>query len=76
MATERHEIDARQARIDTMVAEFRAAQQRRLVRYGIALWERTEAAQRRLQLTGPEEAPSAESEGPSVDLTGSGPELP
>lgn len=46
MAVERHDIDNRQARIDKMIAEFHAARQRRLVKQGIALWNRTEAALR------------------------------
>jgi hypothetical protein len=37
MAIERGDIDERQARLDVIVAEFRAAQQRRLVKQGIAL---------------------------------------
>ena len=35
--------DERQARLDFMVEEFRAAQQRRIVKRGIALWNRTVA---------------------------------
>jgi hypothetical protein len=31
-------------RLDTMIAEFRAARQRRLEKQGIALWNRTESA--------------------------------
>ena len=31
-------------RLDTMIAEFRAARQRRLEKQGIALWNRTETA--------------------------------
>jgi hypothetical protein len=45
-AIEQHDIDERQARIDAMTAEFRAAQQRRFVKHGIALWNRTEVALR------------------------------
>ena len=41
------EIVALQARVDANIAEFRAAQQRRLVKQGIDLWNRTEASQRR-----------------------------
>ena len=33
-----------QSRRDAMIEEFRAAQKRRLVKQGIALWNRTEAA--------------------------------
>ena len=46
MAIERGDIDERQARLDVIVSEFRAAQQRRLVKQGIALWNRSDAAQR------------------------------
>ena len=46
MAIERNDLDERQARLDAMIAEFRAAQQRRLVKVGKALWRRTEEAQR------------------------------
>jgi hypothetical protein len=38
------ERDERQARIDALIEQFRAAQQRRLVKRGIALWKRAEAA--------------------------------
>jgi hypothetical protein len=44
MALQQDDIAARQARLETMIAEFRAAQQRRLVKQGMALWNRTEAA--------------------------------
>ena len=44
MAIDRDDSDERQARIDAMLEEFRAAQQRRLVKRGIALWNRAEAA--------------------------------
>lgn len=44
MAIEGNATDERQARLDRMIAEFRTAQQRRLVRRGVALWNRTEAA--------------------------------
>jgi hypothetical protein len=53
---ERDNIDTRQARLDKMIAEFHAARRRRLVKYGIALWNRTEAAQRE-QLTAQVEPP-------------------
>lgn len=36
-------IDERQAKIDALTAEFRAAQQRRQVKLGMALWNRAEA---------------------------------
>ena len=45
MAIDRSDHDERQARIDAMIEEFRAAQQRRLVKRGIARWNRVEAAQ-------------------------------
>jgi hypothetical protein len=44
MAIDRNDSDERQARLDKMIEEFRAAQQRRLVKTGILLWNRTEAA--------------------------------
>jgi len=47
LATGRHGLEALQARLDRMIAEFRAARQRRLVKQHLALWER-EAAQRAL----------------------------
>lgn len=48
MAIDRNDIDERQARLDVMIAEFRAAQQRQTVKQGIALWNRTELAQPKL----------------------------
>ena len=45
MAIDRNDTDERQARLDLMIEEFRAAQQRRLVKQGIVLWNRAEAAQ-------------------------------
>ena len=44
MAIDRNDSEERQARLDKMIEEFRAAQQRRLVKAGIALWNHTEAA--------------------------------
>jgi hypothetical protein len=44
MPIDRNDTEARQARLDKMIEEFRAAQQRRLVKAGIVLWNRTEAA--------------------------------
>jgi hypothetical protein len=44
MAVKREHANERRARIDAMIDEFRAAQQRRLVKRGIVLWKRTEAA--------------------------------
>ena len=49
MTIDRKKSDERQARIDAMIEEFRAAQQRRLVKRGIALWNRAEAAQRAME---------------------------
>jgi hypothetical protein len=46
MPIERNDVDERQARIDGMVAEFRAARQRRRVKQGTARWKRTEEALR------------------------------
>ena len=46
MAIKQNDRDERQARLDAMIAEFRAAQERRLVKVGKALWRRTEEAQR------------------------------
>ena len=46
MAIERGDIDERQARLDVIAAEFRAAQRRRLVKQGITLGNRTAAPQR------------------------------
>lgn len=44
MAVERDDTEERQARLDAMVDEFRAAQHRRLAKRAIALWNRTAAA--------------------------------
>jgi len=46
MVSERNKVEAHQARLDAMIAEFRVARQRRLVKQGIALWNRTEVVQR------------------------------
>jgi hypothetical protein len=46
MAIEQDNVEERQARLDAMIAEFRAAQQRRLVKVGKALWQSTEKAHR------------------------------
>jgi hypothetical protein len=45
--------DERQARIDTMIDEFRAAQQRRLLERGLALWRRAEATETAMAYTPP-----------------------
>jgi len=57
MAIKGEDVDALQARLDTMSAELRAARQRRLVKQGIALWERTEATQPELELVDDTELP-------------------
>jgi hypothetical protein len=44
MAIDRNDREERQARLDAMIEEFRAVQQRRLVKRGIVLWKRAEAA--------------------------------
>jgi len=46
MAIEQDNLEERQARLDAMIAEFRAAQRRRLVKVGKASWRRTEETQR------------------------------
>ena len=46
MAIPRSPLEEQQARLDTMVEEFRLARQRRLEKQGIALWNRTEQAYR------------------------------
>ena len=53
MAIDRNDSEERQARLDKMIEEFRAAQKRRLLKVGIALWNRTEAAQRALACVEP-----------------------
>ena len=45
MAIDRNTGEERQARVDAMFEDIRAAQQRLLVKRGIALWNRAEAAQ-------------------------------
>ena len=42
MAIQRSHLEEQQARLDTMLEEFRLARQRRLEKQGIALWNRTE----------------------------------
>ena len=46
MAIECNDSEDRQARLDAMIEEFRAAQQRRLVKAELALWNRNQTAQR------------------------------
>ena len=53
MTIDRKKSDERQARIDAMIEEFRAAQQRRLVKRGIVLWNRAEASQRAMECVAP-----------------------
>jgi len=45
MGIDRNDSEERQARLDAMIEEFHAARQRRLVKRGIVLWNRAEAAQ-------------------------------
>ena len=49
MAIERNTLEEQQARLDVMIAEHRVAEQRRLVKLGIALWNRTESSQQRAE---------------------------
>ena len=56
MAIDRNDSDERQARLDAMIEEFRAAQQRRLVKAGIVPLNRTVAAQQPIACVEP--APS------------------
>jgi hypothetical protein len=53
MAIDRNDSDERQARLDLMIEEFRAVQQRRLVKRGIVLWKRAEAAQQAMACVEP-----------------------
>jgi hypothetical protein len=53
MAIDRNDTDERQARLDAMIEEFRAAQQRRLVKQGIVLWNRAAAAQQAMACVAP-----------------------
>lgn len=46
MAIERNDLEERQARLDKMVTEFRASQQRRQERHGMVLWNGVELAPR------------------------------
>jgi hypothetical protein len=43
MTADLNMLEEREVRITRMMEEFRAAQQRRLVKRGIALWNRSEA---------------------------------
>ena len=51
MTTDLNMIEERDQRITRMMEEFRAAQQRRLVDRGIALWSQSEATMRAAALT-------------------------
>lgn len=53
MAISRNDSEERQARLDAIIDEFRAAQQRRLVKAEIALWNRTEAARQAMACVKP-----------------------
>ncbi len=53
MAIDRNDSEERQARLDAMIEEFRAAQQRRLVKAEMARWNRTEAVQRAMACVKP-----------------------
>ena len=53
MAIDRNDRDERQSRIDALIEQFRAAQQRRLVKRAIALWKRAEAAQQAMAWVDP-----------------------
>ena len=53
MAIESNDSEDRQARLDAMIEEFRAAQQRRLVKAELALWNRIETAQRAMACVKP-----------------------
>ena len=53
MAIDRNDNQGRQARLDKMIEEFRAAQQRRLVKAEMARWNRTEAAQQAMACAKP-----------------------
>ena len=53
MAIDRGDSDERQARLDSMIEEFRAAQQRQLVKRGRILWERAEAARQAISCVTP-----------------------
>ena len=53
MAIDRNDCDEREARLDALIEEFRAAQQRRLVKRGISLCKRAEAAQQAMTWVDP-----------------------
>ena len=53
MAIDRDDRDEREARLNALIEEFRVAQQRRLVKRGIALWNRAEAAHQAMAYVDP-----------------------
>ena len=53
MAIDRNDPGERQRRINAMLEEFRAAQQRRLVKRGVSFWNRIEAAHQATMLPEP-----------------------
>ena len=46
MASQLNHTAEQRAQVDRMIDEFRAARQRRLVKQGITLWDRTDQAYR------------------------------
>ena len=42
MAIQRDDTEERQARLDRMIEQFRAAERSALIKHGVALWMRTE----------------------------------
>ena len=53
MAIDRRDSEERCARIEAMMEQFRAAKRRRIVKRGIALWNRAEAAHQATMCAGP-----------------------
>ena len=53
MAIDRNDSQKRQARLDAMIEEFRAAQQRRLVKAEMARWTRIDAAEQAMACVKP-----------------------
>ena len=54
MAIDRDDTDERRARLDRIMDELRAAEQRSLVKRGIDLWNRTERAQPEIRVARPD----------------------
>ena len=52
MAIQRTHLEEQQARLDSLLEEFRVARQLRLEKQGIALWNRTEDAFRNAAVKG------------------------